>query len=301
MSDYTKQQNVENILLTKVAEMQRDFSSPGVQLNVKRKADGSISYIRRCMTAAGDLEYLARWNVPEDDMDHPNHPPAIDNPPLPARDESVSAVDPPAPPVLPVLPDPPALPDPPVPPALRPCVPFDEIVVDGENEEADVETKEEKEQDDEDYVPSSSESDTEMLSTEEEEDEIDEMNNFETQVDPPAATSQAPTSSAINANVTPSPHRSSSNYCTNCDNYPCVNKTSTAEFLLQVAKKNYDDADHDKKTHEDIMDELLKHFMYGYKLMVQYDQYVPGDTHIDEVDAPFCLYNLFHEWSKDLL
>ena len=58
------EESIERILFEKVKQMEREFTHPGVQLSIKRKTDGTINYVRRCMTVHGELEYNSRWGVP---------------------------------------------------------------------------------------------------------------------------------------------------------------------------------------------------------------------------------------------
>ena len=55
-----EEQEIEQNLFSKMEQMERDFVKPGVQLSIKRRTDGTINYVRRCMNANGDLLYNAR-------------------------------------------------------------------------------------------------------------------------------------------------------------------------------------------------------------------------------------------------
>ena len=62
--DSENEKELERNLFSKMEEMEREFVQPGVQLSIKRKTDGTLHYVRRCMNVHGELEYNARWNIP---------------------------------------------------------------------------------------------------------------------------------------------------------------------------------------------------------------------------------------------
>ena len=288
-----EEQEIEQNLFSKMEQMERDFVKPGVQLSIKRRTDGTINYVRRCMNANGDLLYNARWNVPFSSPTSVTRSPPVQ--------ERLALMPAPAPPVENVV----TTNDDGSTSSTRRDV---EERVDKEKEkeesedEVEVESKEQP-QDDE-YVPPSEDEESEDFSFQSVQVDAKRDDNVDvdvpTDIDTSFLTQEVATysKSAGPAGVTPSP-KFRRGYCQLCQNSPCVSLID-GPFLIKIAEKKYEKADA-SEDNTDLLQKLSEDYIDAYKLIKQHQEYLPGDGEIIQVDVPMCIYSRFHEWKKNLL
>ena len=262
-----QERELERNLFSKMEQMEREFHRPGVELSIKRKTDGTLHYVRRCMNDTGELEYNARWNIPF---------------------SSPSSV------ALAPVQEPLALMPPP--PVEMPPPPEDDEVEEEEEDEV-----EEEEQGDE-YIPPSQEEESEDFSFQSAQVNVkrdceDDAATIPTEIDGSFLTQEG-TCSKVPAGVTPSP-KFRRGFCELCENSPCVSMID-GPFLIKRAEKKYEKEVENSDSSE-LLQKLSDEFLEGYKLIREHELYVPGDGEITDVDVPMCMYTRFHEWSKDLL
>ena len=62
-------------------------------------------------------------------------------------------------------------------------------------------------------------------------------------------------------------------------------------------QKKYDAAD---QVDSAFLQKLSDEFIDGYHLLNLHEMYLPGDDEVRDVNVPLCMYQKFHEWTKDL-
>ena len=67
--------------------------------------------------------------------------------------------------------------------------------------------------------------------------------------------------------------------------------------MLWAKKFDYDAAE---ESSSDFLQKLTNEFLQDYRLMKQHELWCPGDTEVCDVDVPLCMYQRFHNWTKDL-
>ena len=286
--DSDNEEEIERNFFRKLEKMEREFIRPGVKISIKRRTDGTMNYVRRCKNVHGELEYNAQWGVTTPFV------PVVAS--VGVQNTAVALL-------------PPAATDTDH-AATRPatCRCMKEKKKEESKEESEEENKEENEEEneEEEYVPSSQESEESQedrplpdllsfkttLETQETQTQLLTQDSQDTSEGPPGE-KLLPTVAA-----TPSPNRRGS-YCHMCDNYPCESKVE-GTFLIKRAEKKYEHVE-DNVDNTDFLQKLSDEFVDGYRLLKQHDMYLPGDDKVIDVDVPLCLYQRFHEWTKDLI